>query len=600
MAIDCLVLGAGKEVGKSCVVVTIGEKRIMFDCGMHMGYQDHRRYPDFVSFLIPLTLMPLLHVLSSPIFTWIIYNGPIYMTVMMVDQRGEEEQFTSDHIMDCMKKAVDLKQTIQVDKDLQIRAYYAGHVLGAAMFYANVGDSAFVYTGDYNMTPDRHLGAVQIDRLQLDLVITVFTYATTIRDSKYAREREFLKAVHKAGGGKLCILLDDYWERLNLKIPIYFSAGLTIQANMYYKMLIAWTSQNVKDSYATKNAFDFKHVCSFERSLINAPGPCVLFATPGMLSGGFSLEVFKLWAPSEKNLITLPGYCVAGTVGHKLMSGRQGKIFVDKETQIDVKCQIHQLSFSPHTDAKGIMDLVKFLSPKHVILVHGEKPKMATLKGRIESELQIPCYCPANNESVHITSTQYLKIDASESFIRNCLKPTYKWSKSSCGSSTNNTTTVSLPITPNESAVHKGELMPMLALEEHKIQFAYCCPVNAGTLVSTISESGNSSNALAQSSDCSSTTKELPLPDQQSQLHLLFLELSKDLVEEKIQEFSDHLQVESFHVSICQENSNCPYKIKDFSDIDSVVSFCCKWSLVDQSLAWRVISVIKGLDSTTV
>lgn len=39
--------GAGQEVGKSCVVVTINGKRIMFDCGMHMGYLDHRRYPDF-------------------------------------------------------------------------------------------------------------------------------------------------------------------------------------------------------------------------------------------------------------------------------------------------------------------------------------------------------------------------------------------------------------------------------------------------------------------------------------------------------------------------------------------------------------------------
>lgn len=49
-------------------------------------------------------------------------------------------------------------------------------------------------------------------------------------------------------------------------------------------------------------------VRNFDRSLLDAPGPCVLFATPGMLTGGFSLEVFKHWAPSEMNLITLPGY----------------------------------------------------------------------------------------------------------------------------------------------------------------------------------------------------------------------------------------------------------------------------------------------------
>lgn len=49
-------------------------------------------------------------------------------------------------------------------------------------------------------------------------------------------------------------------------------------------------------------------VRNFDRSLINAPGPCVLFATPGMIVGGFSLEVFMQWAPSENNLVTLPGY----------------------------------------------------------------------------------------------------------------------------------------------------------------------------------------------------------------------------------------------------------------------------------------------------
>ncbi|EPS71695.1 hypothetical protein M569_03060, partial [Genlisea aurea] len=466
-----IVTGAGQEVGKSCVVVTLNGKRIMFDCGMHMGYLDHRQYPDFS--LIPnshdftnsisciiITHFHLDHIGALPYFTQICgYNGPIYMTYptkalgplmledyrkVMVDRRGEKELFTSEDILHCMKKvtAVDLKQTVQVDNDLQIRAYYAGHVLGAAMFYAKVGDAAIVYTGDYNMTPDRHLGAAQIDRLQLDLVITESTYATTRRDSKYFREREFLQVVHKcvAGGGKvliptfglgraqeICMLLDDYWERMNLKVPIYYSAGLTMQANMYYKVFIGWTSQKVKDSYPTRNPFDFKHVCSFDRSLINAPGPCVLFASPGMISGGLSLEVFKQWAPFEQNLITLPGYCVAGTVGHKLMSskgkGSCSQMRVDGSVQIDVRCQIHQLSFSHHTDGKGIMDLLRFLSPKHVILVHGEKPKMAMLRDSVESELGIPCYHPGNGEKVCIPSSRHAKCSASDAFLQSCLSP---------------------------------------------------------------------------------------------------------------------------------------------------------------------------------
>ena len=45
----------------------------------------------------------------------------------------------------------------KVDDQLEIKAYYAGHVLGAAMFQIRVGSQSIVYTGDYNMTPDRHL-----------------------------------------------------------------------------------------------------------------------------------------------------------------------------------------------------------------------------------------------------------------------------------------------------------------------------------------------------------------------------------------------------------------------------------------------------------
>lgn len=291
---------------------------------------------------------------------------------------------------------------------------------------------------------------------------------------------------------------------MNLKVPIYFSAGLTIQANMYYKILISWTSQKVKETYATRNAFNFKHVHNFDRSLINAPGPCVLFATPGMISGGFSLEVFKQWAPCEMNLITLPGYCVAGTVGHKLMSGKPTKINLDKDTQIDVRCQIHQLSFSPHTDSKGIMDLTKFLSPRNVILVHGEKPKMVSLKERIQSELRIPCYLPANCDAVHIPSTIYVKAHASNTFISSCLNPNFRFLKRSKEDNSDQVlrnTNPTAPLQVNDERVaegvlimekgkkarveHQDDLLLMLRQKKHDVQFAYCCAAQLDNLEET-------------------------------------------------------------------------------------------------------------------
>ena len=45
--IKVVPLGAGQDVGRSCILVSIGGKNIMLDCGMHMGYNDERRFPDF-------------------------------------------------------------------------------------------------------------------------------------------------------------------------------------------------------------------------------------------------------------------------------------------------------------------------------------------------------------------------------------------------------------------------------------------------------------------------------------------------------------------------------------------------------------------------
>ena len=39
-----------------------------------------------------------------------------------------------------------MSQTVYVDDELEIKAYYAGHVLGAAMFHIRVGEQSLVYT----------------------------------------------------------------------------------------------------------------------------------------------------------------------------------------------------------------------------------------------------------------------------------------------------------------------------------------------------------------------------------------------------------------------------------------------------------------------
>jgi integrator complex subunit 11 len=42
--IRILPLGAGQDVGRSCILITMGGKNIMLDCGLHMGFHDDVRH----------------------------------------------------------------------------------------------------------------------------------------------------------------------------------------------------------------------------------------------------------------------------------------------------------------------------------------------------------------------------------------------------------------------------------------------------------------------------------------------------------------------------------------------------------------------------
>jgi len=357
------------------------------------------------------------------------------MRRVAVERKGETNFFTSQMIKDCMKKvkAVNLHQVIKIDDELEIKAYYAGHVLGAAMFQVKVGTESLVYTGDYNMTPDRHLGAAWIDKCRPDLLITESTYATTIRDSKRCRERDFLKKVHDCveKGGKvlipvfalgraqeLCILLESYWERMNLRVPVFFSMGLTEKANNYYKMFITWTNEKIRKTFVERNMFDFKHIKGFDRSYIQQPGPMVVLSTPGMLHGGLSLTIFEEWCTSEQNMIIMPGYCVAGTVGHKILNGTRKIEFKKGKPPVEVKMSVQYMSFSAHADAKGIMQLISYCEPRNVMLVHGEAAKMEFLKAKIRQEFNIDCYMPANGETATIMTPMTVAASVSTKLLR--------------------------------------------------------------------------------------------------------------------------------------------------------------------------------------
>lgn len=60
------------------------------------------------------------------------------------------------------------------------------------MFFVEFEGKSVLYTGDYNTSPDRHLRACEVDRLNPDLVISESTYGTVNWEWRKERELKFI------------------------------------------------------------------------------------------------------------------------------------------------------------------------------------------------------------------------------------------------------------------------------------------------------------------------------------------------------------------------------------------------------------------------
>jgi integrator complex subunit 11 len=349
----------------------------------------------------------------------------------------DEFTFTSLDIKNCMKKvvALNMNETYEHSPNFILKPYPAGHVLGAAMFYLKVNGESLIYTGDYNMTPDRHLGSAWIDCLRPDVLITESTYGDTIRDCRKAKERDFLSSVYEVvkNGGKvliptfalgraqeMCLLIDSYWERMNLKVPVYVSTGMAVKANEIYRLFINYTNETIRKKILEQNLFDYKHIKPLDRTAVDKEGPMVILASPGMLHSGLSLSLFLKICDKEENMIVIPGYCVRGTIGDKILKGN--KIIEVSKKSYNVNLKIKNLAFSAHADAKGILELIKQCQPRNVMLVHGDKRSMSKLKNRIESELEIKTFNPENGTLIEIPKSNEVEMKINKSILSTIIK----------------------------------------------------------------------------------------------------------------------------------------------------------------------------------
>ncbi|XP_026320654.1 cleavage and polyadenylation specificity factor 73 [Hyposmocoma kahamanoa] len=437
-------LGAGQEVGRSCIMLEFKGKKIMLDCGIHPGLSGMDALP-FVDLIeadeVDLLLISHFHLDHSGALPWFLtktsFKGRVFMThatkaiyrwlvsdyIKVSNISTEQMLYTESDL----ENSMDRIETINFHEEKDVRgvrfwAYNAGHVLGAAMFMIEIAGVKILYTGDFSRQEDRHLMAAEIPTVHPDVLITESTYGTHIHEKREERESRFTSLVSDivTRGGRclipvfalgraqeLLLILDEYWSlHPELQdIPIYYASSLAKKCMAVYQTYINAMNDRIRRQIAVNNPFVFRHISNLKGiDHFEDIGPCVIMASPGMMQSGLSRELFECWCTDPKNGVIIAGYCVEGTLAKTILSEPE-EITSMSGQKLPLKMSVDYISFSAHTDYQQTSEFINILKPPHVVLVHGEQNEMSRLKAALQREHRgrLAVHTPRNTQQLALT-----------------------------------------------------------------------------------------------------------------------------------------------------------------------------------------------------
>lgn len=419
-------LGAGNEVGRSCIILKFKGKTIMLDCGVHPAYSGIGALPFFDEIdpeavdLVLITHFHLDHAAGLPYFMEKTgFKGKVYMThptkaiykwmlsdyvkvSNVANTSADEALYTDVELARSYERitTIDYHQEIEVD-GVRFTALNAGHVLGAAMFVIEIAGVRVLYTGDYSREEDRHLMAAETPADAPAVLICEATYGVQMHQPRLERERRFTGLVHdivRRGGRclipvfalgraqELLLILDEYWQaHPDLQaVPVYYASPMAHKCMAVYQTYVNMMNDHIRRQIAVANPFVFKHIRYLKggRGSFKDDGPCVMMASPGMLQNGLSRELLEQWAPHKQNGLLIPGYVVEGTMG-KFVLTHPKEITSLQGHSLPLRMSVDYISFSAHVDFAQNAEFIDLLRPPHLVLVHGEQNEMHRLKAAL-------------------------------------------------------------------------------------------------------------------------------------------------------------------------------------------------------------------------
>lgn len=453
-----ITLGGFSEVGRSCMLLTTRESKILLDCGINPGARDtFSAYPrlDWANIeldeidAVVLSHAHLDHTGFLPVLFKYGYKGPVYcteptlplMTLIQIDMikvamvEGSLPLYTEKDVREVIKHTITLPYGTVTDiaPDIKLVFANAGHILGSASVHLHIGngDHNVVYTGDLKYGRSRLFESASWNFPRVETLIIESTYGAKedIMPTREEVEDTFASIINKtlSEGGKVLIPVPAVGraQEILMVIDSCMKSGKMIEAPVFIEGMISeasalhvaypeYLARDLKQRilYSDDNPFTSEYFTIIEHSNAREEAlrdePAIIMATSGMLEGGPVIEYFKAIAPDPKNKILFVSYQVNGTLGRRVLDGARQVSIMNKEGKIDVvniNSSVEKVEgFSGHSDYNQIMAYIHKLKPKlrRVIVNHGERKKVENVASSVRRMFKVPAYNPYTRESINL------------------------------------------------------------------------------------------------------------------------------------------------------------------------------------------------------
>ncbi len=449
-------LGGCREVGRSCMLLSTPESRIIIDCGVNVGSDDSATPYLYVPEVYPLnqidavvlTHAHLDHAGLVPMLYKYGYEGPIYCTpptrdlavllqldyIEIAGREGKRLPYDSTMVREALKHTITLNygDVTDIAPDTKLTMHNAGHILGSSIAHFHIGDGLYnvAFTGDQKFERTRLFDPAVCNFPRLETLVTEATYGGTnsIQPSRKDAEVTLINVVKEtiSKGGKVIIpafsvgrsqevmvvLEEAIRKKVIDEVPVCLD-GMIYEATAIHTTYPEYLNNDLRDLIFHKGINPFLAQCFVkvespkQRTEIIEGPPCVILATSGMLNGGPVLEYLKRLGPDEKNTLVIVGYQAEGTLGRRIQKGwKELPLSVEGKTQtVKINLEVTTVDgFSGHSDRQQLMEYMRRIYPKpgRVITNHGEEGNCLDLASSIYKRYRIPTMAPMNLETVRL------------------------------------------------------------------------------------------------------------------------------------------------------------------------------------------------------